>query len=45
MPPTKQTAVDILRRHESRIRELYMTHSIKTVKTIMESEEDLPEFE
>lgn len=44
MPPTKQAAVDILRRHESRIRELYKTQGINAVKTIMESEEDLPEF-
>lgn len=44
MPPTKETAVDIFRRHESKIRELYKTHSIGTVKTKMESEEDFPEF-
>lgn len=44
MPPAKQNAGDILRRHESKVRKLYATESIESVKRIMEREPGFPEL-
>lgn len=44
MPPAKHNAGDVFRRYESKIRKLYATKSIKSVKRIMEREPGFPEL-